>query len=275
MYVTTPVAKKYYSVSSDTLRRWADAGKIDFILTKGNHRRYFVPDPVEENEQSPDSTKYIYVRVSSYKQKSDLQHQLDFLSNLFPNHSVISDIGSGLNFRRKGLKTLLDKVFKNELSEVVVASRDRLARFGYELLEDIFARNNAKIVVVNSTKRKQFEEELSEDILSIVTYFTAKYSGHRKYKKAIKDETDNDSEKGSNVGSDNDSAESESSKDDESETGSDRDSESEDEPKERVIKGNSKSATKQQPKASDKKVIIKNKSQSKPTKQSIKIKKDS
>jgi predicted site-specific integrase-resolvase len=67
----------------------------------------------------------------------------------------------------------------------VGASRDRLARFGYKLLEDIFARN--KIVVVNSTKRKQFEEELSEYILSSVTYFTAKYSGHQKYKKATKE----------------------------------------------------------------------------------------
>ncbi|VBB18912.1 putative resolvase, partial [Yasminevirus sp. GU-2018] len=138
MYVTTPVAKKYYSVSSDTLRRWADSGKIDFILTKGNHRRYFIPDTVhggeeDDNEDNPVSTKYIYARVSSSKQKSDLQHQLSFLSKLFPDHTQLSDIGSGLNFRRKGLKTLLDKLFKNELSEVVVASKDRLARFGFEL----------------------------------------------------------------------------------------------------------------------------------------------
>lgn len=195
MYVTTPVAKKYYSVSSDTLRRWAESGKINFILTKGGHRRYFIPDPVEQDHKTPDSTRYIYVRVSSNKQKSDLQNQREFLSNLFPNHSIISDIGSGLNFRRKGLKTLLDKLFKNELSEVVVASKDRLARFGFELLEDIFTRNNAKIVVVNSPKQKQFEEELSEDILSIITYFTAKYSGHRKYKDTIKKrEEDNSSE---------------------------------------------------------------------------------
>lgn len=244
MYVTTPVAKNYYSVSSDTLRRWADAGKISFILTKGNHRRYFVPDPVNEEDPSPKSSKFIYVRVSSYKQKSDLQLQRAYLSNLFPNHSVISDFGSGLNFRRKGFKTLLDKLFSHELSEVVVASKDRLARFGYELLEDIFSRNNAKIIVVNDSKRKNFDEELSEDILSIITYFTAKYSGHRKYRKVIKGDTSDSS-------------------DDESKTESDGDTESDVEPKKPVTKVKSSTTN------TTKKVAVRASQKSNPTKSKV------
>jgi putative resolvase len=194
MYATTPTAKKYYGVSSDTLRRWADSGKIKFIRTKGKHRRYLIPKSNEKSECSikstipnaPEQCKFVYARVSSNKQKSDLQHQIQFLSNLFPNYKVIADIGSGLNFRRKGLRTLLDKLFAGNLSEVVVASKDRLARFGFDLIEDIFNKFNARIVVVNSEQRKQFENELAEDVLSVITYFTAKYSGKRKYTRRLK-----------------------------------------------------------------------------------------
>ena len=209
MYVSTFDAKKYYSVSSDTLRRWANCGKIDFILTKGKHRRYFVPDSSSDEDcdetknvkkECSDSKNFIYARVSSNKQKSDLQHQIQFLARKFPNHTAISDIGSGLNFRRKGLKTLLDRLIKGNIREVVVASKDRLARFGFELLEDIFNRFNAKIIIVNEDKHKEFKEELSEDIISIITFFTARYSGKRKYKnktqksKTKQTETETDSE---------------------------------------------------------------------------------
>lgn len=183
MYVTSAVARKHYGVSNDTLRRWANAHKIDFIQTQGKHRRYFVPQhkPLSDiiNIQS---TKFVYARVSSNKQKSDLQHQIQFLSSRFPDHQVISDIGSGLNFRRKGLKTILDKVYRGDISEVVVASKDRLARFGYELIEDIFTRFNARIIILeNDSKETKFEEELAEDVISVITFFTARYSGKRKY----------------------------------------------------------------------------------------------
>jgi len=189
MYVTTSNAKAYYSVSTDTLRRWAKTGKISFILTKGGHRRYYVPDSVSTSNQSKEfkipknvcSSKIIYARVSSHKQKSDLHHQIQYLSGKFPDHTIVSDVGSGLNFRRKGLTSILDCLFAGNLEEIVVASKDRLARFGYELIEDFFCRFNARIIVVNDDKDKQFEEELTEDILSIITFFTARYSGKRKY----------------------------------------------------------------------------------------------
>jgi hypothetical protein len=80
----------------------------------------------------------------------------------------------------------LDNLFAGNLSEVVVASKDRLARFGFDLIENIFNRFNARIVVVNSEQRKQFENELAEDVLSVITYFTAKYSGKRKYTKKLR-----------------------------------------------------------------------------------------
>lgn len=130
MYATARVAKKYYGVSSDALQGMASVNKIKFIRTKNNHRRYFAPNtitPADKKIIESEYYKFICARVSSDKQKPNLQHQVQLLSNQFPDYIVISDVGSGLNFNRKGLKTLLDKLFKNELVEVVVASRDRLA----------------------------------------------------------------------------------------------------------------------------------------------------
>lgn len=184
MYVSTHDAKQHYGVSSDTLRRWAANKQIKFIRTEGGHRRYFVPDVEQKVDKILDNI--IYARVSSAKQKSDLQHQIQFLSAKFPNHKVISEIGSGLNFGRKGLQSLLDGIFKRNIKEIVVAHKDRLARFGFELIQNIFNRFGAKIIVVEHDQKdyqKDYKEEFADDIMSIVTHFSAKYSGKRRYTK--------------------------------------------------------------------------------------------
>ena len=178
MYVDTPTAKKYYGVSKDTLRRWSKKGKIDFIRTKGNHRRYFVPDKQERTIK-----RIIYARVSSAKQKEHLKNQIEFLTKKFPDYQLISDIGSGINFERRGLKTILEQLFERNIKEVVVASKDRFTRFGFSLFEFLFNKFGAKFAVINSGKCKSDEQELTENLLSIVTVFTAKYYGKRKYNK--------------------------------------------------------------------------------------------
>ena len=229
MYVSTSTAKRFYGVSSDTLRRWATSNKIKFITTKGGHRRYFVPDNIQigQKNSTTNSSKIIYARVSSSKQKHDLQHQIEYLSNLFPNYTVISDIGSGLNFKRKGLKRLLDRLFKGDIEEVVVSNKDRLARFGFELIKDIFTRFNARIVVVNDTGDRPFKEELAEDILSIITFFTARYSGKRKYhKKYPNAESGSDAEEGDESTDQDTEFDSESDKDSSSDGDFDTKSES-------------------------------------------------
>lgn len=198
MYVTTQRAMQHYGVSADTLRRWTNSDKIKFTLTKGKHRRYFVDSgnskssqtDGDKSNQKVNQSKFVYARVSSNKQKSDLQHQIQFLSNKFPDYGTITDIGSGLNFKRKGLQTILDGLFAGNIKEVVVASKDRLARFGFELIEDIFRRFDAKIIILQEIEDrkegeekgpKDFKEELSDDIIAIITHFTAKYSGKRRY----------------------------------------------------------------------------------------------
>lgn len=183
-YVSAKEAMLIYKVSQDTLRRWANSDKIAFITTKGGHRRYAKPiDQKKKNSRQ----KIIYARVSSKKQESDLKRQIDFLKQKFPKHTVISDIASGVNFTRKGFNSILEQVFAGNVKQVVVSSHDRLSRFGVDLIENIFKHFDTKLVVENSsTEIKSPQEELAEDLLSIVTVFTAKYHGARKYIKKNK-----------------------------------------------------------------------------------------
>ena len=148
--------------------------------------------------------KICYARVSSSKQKDDLTRQKNDLKYLYPNHEIISDIGSrklcflgiedpGLNwnigkrsfpreikdFLRKGLRNILDSTFKNEIEEVIILYRDRLCRFGFELLEYIFNTFKVKLIVVNTNLLNGPTSELSEDLLAVVNFFVARNNGRR------------------------------------------------------------------------------------------------
>jgi predicted site-specific integrase-resolvase len=124
----------------------------------------------------------VYARVSSSHQKEDLDRQLQRLRFEYPNHEMFSDIGSGLNWHRKGLRAILEGVYNNNIGEVVVTYRDRLCRFGFELLEWIFEKHRVKLVVLDSMPEENAEHgagELAEDLLAITTYFVAKNNGRR------------------------------------------------------------------------------------------------
>ncbi|MBT5423922.1 IS607 family transposase [archaeon] len=175
-YVTQKKAEKYYNVTSKTLHRWDEKGKIKTKRTEGGHRRYFIKEEKDDGKIS-----IIYTRVSSKKQKSDLQRQTKFLKNKYESYKVISDIGSGINFSRKGFNSILDELFKRNIKEVVVTRKDRFVRFGYSFFKDLFNRFGAKLTVITDKKNKTSEEELSEDLLSIITVFTARYYGKRRY----------------------------------------------------------------------------------------------
>jgi predicted site-specific integrase-resolvase len=178
MYVSAEKASEYYNVTTTTLRRWSEAGKIKYSRTSGKHRRYYVPDP--EDPENP-KLRFCYARVSSSKQKSDLQNQIKFLKNRYPDYEIISDIGSGINFKRPGFNRILEQVFDNNVEEVVVASPDRLVRFSFDLIQSIFDRFDAKLTVINDESDKTYQEELAEDLFSVVTVFSARYHGKRKY----------------------------------------------------------------------------------------------
>ena len=195
MYVSSKDAQHFFKVSSDTLRRWADENKIKTIKTKGGHRRYLIQQSNQlQNKKDKEGEKVIYARVSSKKQESDLNRQIIYLSNKYPNHKVISDIASGINFKRPGFNSILDGIFNGNIKEIVVFSHDILLRFVFELFQNICSKFDTKLIVdSDTTKYKSPSEELAEDLLSIVTIFTAKYHRSRKYKNS------QDSKKDSNI----------------------------------------------------------------------------
>ncbi|AGD92035.1 hypothetical protein LBA_00113 [Megavirus lba] len=172
-YVNSKEAQAFFKVSDQTLRRWADNNQIKTKVTPGGHRRFFIP--------SDDKEKIIYCRVSSSKQKDDLKRQIKFMQKKYPNHKIMSDVGSGINFKRKNFLSLLQQIFQGNVSEVVVASNDRLVRFNYEFFDWLFKQFGCQLISVNKQTEKSPEQELSEDLISIITVFTAKYHGKRKY----------------------------------------------------------------------------------------------
>lgn len=175
IYINPKQASKHFNVTSQTLKRWSENGKIKVYKTKGGHRRYKINEDKNDNRDS-----YIYARVSSSKQKEDLQRQVKLLQKRFPNHKIITDIGSAINFKRKGFKTILRNLFNGNVKEVVVAYKDRWSRFGFEMFEWIFQLHGSQLLVME-TKYKTPEQELAEDLMSITTVFTARYYGSRKY----------------------------------------------------------------------------------------------
>jgi predicted site-specific integrase-resolvase len=125
--------------------------------------------------------------VSTRNQKDDLQRQVEYVGSLYPEGTeIITDIGSGLNFKREGLKTILERAIAGDIKELVVAHKDRLCRFGFELLEFIISKYSNGTIMVLDDKTSSTETEFANDILQILTVFSARLNGRRKYKKKRK-----------------------------------------------------------------------------------------
>ena len=137
--------------------------------------------------QKTNKKQICYCRDSSRKQKEDLKRQIEYMENKYPTFEIISDIGSGLNFKRKGLIKIIDMAINGEIEVVVITYKDRLARFGYELIERIINNySDGTIKVENSKEEQTPTEEISKDIISIMNVYVAKINGLRKYKTKLK-----------------------------------------------------------------------------------------
>lgn len=184
-YVSSQEACKLFQVSISTLRRWDNEGKIDTYRTAGKQRRYSTQLLTKTNNTTTNDVqkqKICYCRVSSTHQKNDLQRQKEYLKSKYPDYRIIQDIGSGINWKRSGLKTILELAMQKKLETVVVAHRDRLCRFAFELIQWILEKNEVKLVVLNESIYST-EQELAEDLLSIIHVFSCKQMGKRRYKK--------------------------------------------------------------------------------------------
>ena len=183
-YVPSREASRILGVHPQTLRKWAREGRIDYIRTEGNQRRYDVDSYLG---QSRPAQTVCYCRVSSKKQSADLNRQVAFMRERYPDAEIVSDVGSGLNFNRKGLLAILERLHQGDKLRIVVAYRDRLARFGTELIETLLERNGGELVVLNQRDLSP-EEELTTDLLAILTVFGARVNGLRRYHKEIKED---------------------------------------------------------------------------------------
>jgi predicted site-specific integrase-resolvase len=191
-YVSTRKAKELFGVCTQTLRVWADTNKIKYYRTpcenkNGSNRMYDVKSiqqflGITDSSDDAFGINVIYARVSSSKQKDDLQRQIEDLQRSYPEYTLFKDIGSGLNYKRKGLQTLLEQVYKGNVKSIVVSHKDRLCRFGSELLEQIFNTFGTKLVVHSKTYKHSDDiesNELRDDLLAVTTYFVAKHNGKR------------------------------------------------------------------------------------------------
>ena len=192
-------------ISTQTLRRWDDTGRVkaDFRLP-GGKRFYNESTMMKIMELNVDQSKprkvIGYCRVSTKKQKDDLERQVDnvktYLLTKGKPFEIISDIGSGINYKNRGLNKLINMIINGEVETVVVLYKDRLVRFGYELIEDIASRFSTDIEIID-TSEHSFEEELSLDLIQIITVFSSKINGRRssKTKKLLEEVVKNESSK--------------------------------------------------------------------------------
>ena len=192
-FVGSKKACEILGVHHQSLHNWDSNKKIEVLRTPGGKRLYnidkFINDNTTSINDNIDNNKtkrnICYCRVSTKNQKNDLMHQIDFMKEKYPNYEIIKDIGSGLNFKRVGLKKLINYAINGEINTIVIAYKDRLCRFGFDLLEFIIDKySNGKIIVLNE-KHLSPEEELTHDLVSIINVFSARINGLRTYKKKI------------------------------------------------------------------------------------------
>ncbi len=172
-------------VSTDTLRRWEKEGKITSSRTEGGHRRYDLTDILKDKEDA--GLTVLYARVSTRPQLKDLDRQVAVLETYaeikgWKNCMTLKDIGSGVNYKKKGLNKLLSILVEGKSTRIVLTTKDILLRFGAELVFSICELYGVEIVILNKDPDSSPEEELVKDVLEIITVFSAKLHSMRSRK---------------------------------------------------------------------------------------------
>ena len=169
---------RQYGVSPSTIRRWCAQGKLQCCRTLGGHRRLEVCEKEQKQETTSGRMVVGYARVSSHGQKDDLDRQVQRLK-LHGCDRIISDIGSGLNCCKPGLKLLVNLLMEGRVERLVVVQEDRLLRFGVNLIRQICTRRQTEFLVLDSRAVTSFEEELARDVITLMTVFCARLYGRR------------------------------------------------------------------------------------------------
>jgi predicted site-specific integrase-resolvase len=185
-YLSPIQVQTKYGYHPKTLSNWADDGKIEFIRSKGGHRRYLESSLKGLPESVAVECVVIYARVSTHSQKTDLLTQSTALQKNRTGE-VIQEIGSGMSFKRKKFIKLMERVGRNEVSEIVVAHKDRLCRFGFDFVEWFCLQNGCTITVLGKTELSP-HAELMQDFMSIMHCFSSRLYFLRRYKDPISKE---------------------------------------------------------------------------------------
>ncbi len=178
-------------LSVSTLRRWDNEGRLKAKRTSTN-QRYYDDQDLKQVLRLPEVEKKIvvYCRVSTAAQKPDLESQMIAMQAFCLGGGVSvsewrKEVGGGLNFKRKVFLELFDRIEAGEISQLIIAHKDRLCRFGFDFFERFAELHGCKIVVANQEKLS-LQGELVSDMLAIIHSFSSRLYGLRKYKKNLK-----------------------------------------------------------------------------------------
>ncbi len=190
--VSIGVAANEMGVHPDTLRRWEQEGKIEPVeRTPGGRRRYDLAKlrHLAPHKAPSSRTTIAYARVSTSGQKDDLVRQVALLESYCAaqgwTYEVITDVGSGLNYHKRGLRQLISRICSGEVGRLVLSHKDRLLRFGSELVFSLCEHFSCEVVIVNASESSTFEEDLANDVIEIVTVFSARLYGSRSHKNKL------------------------------------------------------------------------------------------
>lgn len=184
-------AAKELGISTKTLRRWADSGKIRSERSPSGQRRFYLTDikRITPREIKPLSQRITinYARVSSHDQREDLIRQARILEAFSAangwQYETIQDFGSGLNYQKKGLQKLLKRIMRGDVDRLVLTHKDRLLRFGAEIVFAMCEEFETEVVIINkSSSEVSFEQELVTDMIELITVFSARLYGSRSHK---------------------------------------------------------------------------------------------
>lgn len=191
-YVSIREAVKITGIEAQTLRKLADSQKIKCYRTLSKQRKFDRANleqfccGIHDDAiiQEIPRKNFLYARVSSRKQMDDLSRQIEFIRTNKPEYDayqLITDVASGINFKRKGLQTILDSCLSGTIGKIIVAHKDRLCRFGFDFIKLVVTKSGGEIIVINDKENKSTEQELSEDLLSIIHIYSCRQMGKRSY----------------------------------------------------------------------------------------------
>ena len=179
-------AAQLLGVSIQTLRRWEKNGSLLPDRISDGKTRYYSLDKLLGFSKKEVDLTIGYARVSSHDQKKDLKTQVDALTTYCIKHGwsyeIIEDLGSGMNYKKKGLHKLLNLILQRKIKRLVLTHKDRLLRFGAELIFTLCEIHQIEIILINQGADLSFEEELAQDVLEIITVFSARLYGSRSKK---------------------------------------------------------------------------------------------